>query len=204
MKKIVAVFFLFLTAVAPAFAAESPTGVVTAVTGDTAVIRRGSVIPAVAGMEIRKDDVLQSSSGGSMDISLNNLAGCRVLPSSEVNIDETVTENMRLNVASGNVILNLQKLPKTSRFRVETPTAVASVRGTQFWGRVDAASGDAVTTFAVREGAVDVLAKGARRNFRLKPGQALDIPREGKPTSRAALEDEMQAMEQASSVKTAA
>lgn len=204
MKKAVSSVFLFIFAALPVFAAESPTGVVTAVTGDAAVVRRGSLIPAVPGMEIRKGDVLQSNADGSVDISLNDLAGCRVLPSSAVNMDETAPEDMRLNVTSGNVILNLQKLPKMSKFRVETPTAVASVRGTQFWGRVDSASGDAVTTFAVREGAVDVFAKGARRSFRLKPGQALDIPRSGRPSSRAALEDEMKAMEQASSVKTAA
>jgi hypothetical protein len=51
---------------------------------------------------------------------------------------------------------------------------------------------------------VDVLAKGAHHNFRLKPGRALDIPRSGRPTSRAALEGEMQAMEQASAIKTVA
>ncbi len=203
MKKTVAAFFLFILAALPA-SADSPVGTVTTVTGDAAVERRGSFIPAVPGMEIRKGDVFQSGPGGSMDISLNDLAGCRILPSSEVNLEETASENMRLNVVSGNVILNLQKLPRASKFRVETPTAIASVRGTQFWGRVDSASGDAVTTFAVREGEVKVLARGARRNFRLKPGQAVDIPRSGRPVSRKALEGEMQAMEQASTVKTAA
>lgn len=203
MKKAAAALFLFLLSALPA-GADSPTGVVTTVTGDAAVVRRGSLIPAVSGMDVRKDDVLRAGTGGSMDVSLNGLAGCRLLSSTEVRVDGVAREDMRLSVVDGNVILNLQKLGGKSKFRVETPTAVASVRGTQFWGRVDAAGGDAVTTFAVREGAVDVLAKGARRTFRLKPGQALDIPRVGKPASRDALEEEMQAMEQASTIKTAA
>lgn len=202
MNKIVAALILLVSAAVPAFAESASTGVVTAVTGETAVVRRGSLIPAVPGMDIRKSDVLQAGAGSSIDVSLNSLAGCRVMADSEVLVEETKTENMRMNVASGNVLLNLRKLPKDSKFRVETPTAVASVRGTQFWGRVDSATGDAVTTFAVREGAVDVLAKNAGRTYRLQPGKALDIPRTGKqPKTREALSEEMGAMEGAETIK---
>jgi hypothetical protein len=206
MKRIAAFLALSLvTLVLPAHADEaSPIGTVTAVSGSTAIAHRGSLIPAAQGMQVRKGDLVRSGKDGTLDVSLNDLAGCRLLAGTELDMQETKPSDMRLNVKSGNVILNLQKLPHGAKFRVETPTAVASVRGTQFWGRVDSATGDTVTTFAVREGAVDVLAKGAGRNFRLKPGQALDIPKNGKPTARQALPDEMQAMEQATTVRTAA
>src|SRR5690349_10658886 len=138
MKKITALMSLVLMAAAlPALADESPVGTVTGVTGDVTVVRRGSFIPVVKDMEIRKDDLIRAAAGGTADVSLNNLAGCRVLGSTECAVEETAKENMRFNVTTGNVILNLQKLPSDSKFRIETPTAVASVRGTQFWGRVD-------------------------------------------------------------------
>lgn len=191
-------------AVAAAAEAEASRAVVTSASGGASVLRRGTPVQAAEGMELRKDDVITTPSTGGIDVSLNGLAGIRVLGGTEARLDDTKESDMRVNVVNGNVILNLEKLPRSSRFRLETPTAVAAVRGTQFWGRVDRQTGPAVTTFAVREGAVDVYGKAARRSFRLKQGQALDLPSgEGRIKPRAALAEEMSAMEQASTIRTA-
>ena len=114
---------------------------------------------------------------------------------------------MHLKIMSGNAVLNLKKLSPASTFKVETPTAVAAVRGTQFWGRVDLQKADnPVTTFAVREGIVTVMVKNAGKLFYLKKGQALDIPKNTSiaPSIRPALDAEMEAMKQASAIKTSA
>ena len=48
------------------------------------------------------------------DMSMNELAGCRLLANSRVKIDGWKLENMALSVEKGNVILNLEKLPEKS------------------------------------------------------------------------------------------
>ena len=142
-----------------------------------------------------------------LDVSVNGLAGCRLLESSECSLTAVEKNSMQLDVTQGNVVLNLAKLPGESIFRLETPTAVASVRGTQFWGRVDTKqAGNPVTTFAVREGKVDILDKVSKGSFNLEKGQALDIPKDpaATPSVRVALAGEMQAMEQADAIKITA
>ncbi|HXV18743.1 MAG TPA: FecR domain-containing protein, partial [Candidatus Omnitrophota bacterium] len=112
-----------------------------------------------------------------------------------------------LKITKGNAILNLDKLPAQSSFKVETPTAIAAVRGTQFWGRVEASLPEnPVTTFAVRQGTVEIFAKSVEKTFTLEAGQALDIPavETTVPVIRPALEGEMAAMAQADSIRTAA
>ncbi len=178
------------------------------VSGDVKVMRAGQEIPAQTKDTLKKGDKLVTGASPSCtaDMSMNDLAGCRVLPNSEVEVAGWKPENMSLNVISGNVILNLKKLPADSSFKVETPTAVAAVRGTQFWGRVEGSSDSPVTTFAVRQGEVDITDKASSQTFKLMAGQALDLPKTASapPVMREALPGEMQAMEQADAIASQA
>ena len=138
-----------------------------------------------------------------VDMSMNGLAGCRVLAGSQVEVASWKSENMSLSVEKGNVILNLDKLPKESSFKIETPTAVATVRGTQFWGRVEGKAREtSVTTFAVRRGTVEIMDKLSSLNFRLEKGDALDLNGKagGALLIRPALDEEMEAMAQADDI----
>lgn len=209
MKKIVLVLAA-LTALAsqtPLFAAVEY-NVVSSFTGNPQILRNGETIPVSARMLLYSGDIVKTPTPESrVDLSVSGLAGCRVLPSSEFTIVNGNWSNMRMKIVSGNAILNLAKLPKDSSFELETPTAIAAVRGTQFWGRVDAQNpGNPVTTFAVREGTVEIFAKTAGKLFNLEKGQALDIPADASviPLIRPALDAEMQAMAQASSISTSA
>ena len=172
------------------------------VLGDVKVMREGQEMAAAQNDALKKGDKLMTGPDCTADMSMNDLAGCRVLPGSEVEVAGWKPENMSLNVVSGNVVLNLKTLPKDSNFKVETPTAVATVRGTQFWGRVEGPSDSPVTTFAVREGVVEIMDKASSQMFTLNPGQALDLSKDAAtpPALREALPGEMQAMEQADSI----
>lgn len=209
MKKIVLVLAALTVLVlqTPLFAA-SDNIVVSSFAGSPVILRGDQTIPVTAGMQCQAGDIVKTpTSESSVDISVNGLAGCRILPASEFTIVNGSQSDMRLKILSGNAILNLEKLPQGSSFQLETPTAVAAVRGTQFWGRVDAQNpGNPVTTFAVREGTVEIIAKAAGKTFRLEKGQALDIPADESivPLIRPALDAEMQAMAQASSIRTSA
>ena len=208
MQKKILIILLFLTlSHAPLFA-ETENIVVNTTVGQPQILRETKIIPAQPGTKCRTGDVLMTPSAGcSLDISVNGLAGCRVLPTSEFVITDGSKSDMRVQIKTGNAIMNLEKLPADSTFRVETPTAVATVRGTQFWGRVQPVSTDnPMTTFAVREGTVNVLDKKTGEIFSLKKNQAIDIAKDGSrpPVIRPALDGEMKAMEQASGIKTSA
>ena len=207
MKRSRSALYMALTTLLFASGACAQEGqvVVTHMEGQPMILRAGETLPASVGLQCLETDTLMTPDGAQLDVTLNGKAGCRVLPQTEVSLQSTGSD-MKVQVARGNVILNLDKLNEGSTFQVETPTAIASVRGTQFWGRVETAStGDPVTTFAVREGAVEVLVKSASQSFRLEQGQALDIPLSGAlPVVRPALAGELQAMEQADSIRTAA
>jgi len=181
--------------------------VVSNLQGSATILRDGQSLPVSAGMPCEKKDVIQTGPNCTLDLAMNDVAGCRLLASSECALMRMGKRNMHLNITSGNAIFNLKKLSPASTFKVETPTAVAAVRGTQFWGRVDTkTAANPVTTFAVRSGAVEVLAKASGTSFTLKQGQALDIPKDAAapPSMRPALAGEMAAMEQASGIKTSA
>ena len=209
MKKIIylAAAFGLLTAL-PAFS-ETSEVVVSNVQGDVQIQRGTTMMPVTAGMTCQQGDIVKTGANCSADVTMNKLAGVRLLASSSGTITSSEKESMMVTINSGNAILNLNKLPKDSTFKVETPTAIAAVRGTQFWGRVGdqkfegAGLPKPYTTFAVRQGSVEILAKNANKQFTLQPGEALDIPQEAEelPGIRKALPEEMKAMEQADSIK---
>ncbi len=207
MKKIFWLVVSFLAfAQAPSFAED--TIVVKSMLGNPHIQRGFQKISAQPGMKLQTGDVVVTSAANSqLDLSVNGLAGCRVLPTSEFVVVDATRTAMKVEIKSGNAIMNLKKLPMSSSFQVETPTAVATVRGTQFWGRVQPATPtNLVTTFAVREGKVEVKDKKSGKAVLLKKGFAVDIATDGSklPVIRPALDGEMQAMAQASQIKTSA
>lgn len=201
-------FFLFLASCSlfPAnslWAAEAKMAV-TGMKGDCQILREDASVAAKMGAECQKSDVIKTGEDGQMDVTWNGRLGCRVLPSTELALKDTNRDAMVVEVNAGNIILNVKSLPKESTFRVESPTAVATVRGTQFWGRVENSDPlNPVTTFAVRKGKVEIMDKNSSQTFFIKPGYALDIPKElnASPKIRKALPVEMDTMAQADNIK---
>ncbi len=202
MKKILVGLVVLALFSGQAFAASEGC-TVNQVVGSVQVIRDGQTTDAKVKDTLKKGDVIQTGENCMADMSMNELAGCRLLAGSRVKVAGWKLENMSLEVEKGNVILNLEKLPEKSTFKVETPTAIAAVRGTQFWGRVDDKNPDnSVTTFAVREGTVEItpLTGTDKSPYILSPGEAIDLSEGSAPSKRQALPEEMQAMEQANAV----
>lgn len=199
-------FMLSLSLFGRPLSALAQEAAVTYLEGEAFILRGSDKIPAALGSLCQTGDLLETGGHCTLDLTLNDLAGCRLLASSQAEITNTDASDMRVAIKSGNAVLNLKKLPKNSSFRVETPTAIAAVRGTQFWGRVETQNpANPVTTFAVREGIVEIFAKTSNQTFTLEKGQALDIPLDGSlPTVRVALNAELKAMEQADAIKTSA
>ena len=154
---------------------------------------------------IQDDDILKTEADGILDVSIDNLAGSRILSSSESSVVSTDAGQMRVRVMTGDILLNVEKLPRGSSFKVETPTAIASVRGTQFSCHVDnRITGNPVASFAVREDAVDVSVFGTGETITVAEGRALDIPKNltGPLATRSAFGIELANLEQSSTIHT--
>ncbi len=168
-----------------------------AVTGDAFVANQDGIQRAKKGMTCEAGDMVMTRQGCHLDLSVGGQAGCRMLPGTTAAIGSVTPERIKLVVAEGNVVLNVKKLAAGSEFTVDTPTSVAAVRGTQFWGRVTGGeSASPVTTFAVREGSVQIYDKASSKSVTVNAGQAVDMAggKAGDPVVRTALPDEMNAM----------
>ncbi len=201
---------LFLMLVSVALAApstswcESTAGQiqVNAIKGEASVIRADQTLPIKTGDTLQQGDKISTGSDGTVDLTLNNVAGYRALPDSESSVLTADPHDMNLSVTKGKVVINLSKLSKDSTFQVKTPTAIAAVRGTQF--SCAANPGDAGSSFAVREGSVEVMTFSTGESIVLNEGFALDIPVDfsGALSPREAQGMELATLDQASSIKT--
>ncbi len=91
-------------------------------------------------------------------------------------------ETIGVRVAEGHVIANVRKIdPNSERFEVQTPTAVAAVRGTKFSTRVlPAVQGNPKVKFRVFRGKIAILDPRTRKSRRLlDDGDTLDIEPNG-------------------------
>jgi hypothetical protein len=194
----------FLLSASPIlFAADG--SAITGLDGKASIIREGQTMPAQLGMELKAGDAIQTDSGSSVDFAMNGTVGTRVTSSSEAILEDSNKENMKIRVKVGKLLLNLDKLPTKSSFKVETPTAVAVVRGTQFSVQVDTLNmNNPTSSFAVRDGNIQVFMPGTNETFNLGQGQAIDIPKDliRTPSIRQAAGNELRSLEQTSLVKT--
>ncbi len=208
MKNILTVFAvaLGLALIAPSHASTNQV-VISHLDGEASIIRDDGYHTAVIGMECFQNDIIGVANGGTLDLAINNNAGCRFLGNTQATLNHINPGNTRLTILQGNVILNIDKLKPGETFAIETPMAIAWVRGTKFWGRVlprNAVEDGIVATIAVLEGSVRIQPIGSDQIVDLKAGQAVDISKEAIPTVRPALQAELDAMAMANEIAIAA
>jgi ferric-dicitrate binding protein FerR (iron transport regulator) len=183
---------------APAQAAEVK---VTGVTGEAFLAGKDGIARLKPGMTCGSGDMVMTRKGGQLEIVIDGKAGCRLLSETTAAIGGAAPGRMGLLVAEGEVVLNVKKLPADSEWVLDTPTSVASVRGTQFWGRVAGGQTGAESTFAVKEGSVQVMSKETGSVVDLNAGQAVDLtPASQELQVRAAFPAEMAAMKAADDI----
>jgi hypothetical protein len=159
MKKaaLIPMIFALATAGLAAEASAEGTVVVRTVKGNARVVRNGQETPLTPDARLHDGDVIRTGEGETLDFAMNAVAGARVLPDSECEIEKSSEEDMVVRLQTGKVMTNLKKLKRNSSFRVATPTAIATVRGTQFLSQAQSVGEDGVkSTFSVRDDAVQV------------------------------------------------
>lgn len=175
MKRILGLL-LMMTAFTWSAYAAAPAIVVTGLQGEAVLTVDGSDVPVKEGMEISEGGVLKSNSQGVVDVSIRGNSGFRFLPDTKAIFTSTDPKRMKIELENGNLLARFKnKVDPDSTFEVETPAAVLAVRGTQFWGRVTSPQENSMTSFAVRDGVVNVTAKVSGEGYILKGGDAIDL-----------------------------
>jgi len=164
-----ALLLVFLVFFTKSFAIVQRVAVVDLVTGSgrVQVHGRGELVPLQVGRLVRAGDVVRTGPDSSVELRWVRWAGgarIKLGPNTTFTVKRAVRnrstgkEESRLRVDEGTLWIRLRKaLRGKSKFEVETPTAVAAVRGTVF--RV-AVAPDGTSRISVWEGAVSVTAEG--------------------------------------------
>jgi len=84
------------------------------------------------GMELKLDYNIKTSAGSSASIALYEGEIVRLGENTEVSISELTKESVKINQSSGSTWNKITKISGIKDYSVETPTTVATVRGTGF------------------------------------------------------------------------
>ncbi|AYV54947.1 iron dicitrate transport regulator FecR [Leptospira kmetyi] len=197
IRLLTAIAVLFSFTVCKPKVAESSDAVVTFLKGKASVIETGKELSPLA--NVTEKQSVKTDSEAVLDLT-SKLGSFRLLGGSTATLATLNAESASFQVSEGNVLIKAGKLAKGQSLLVDTPTVVAAVRGTQFWGRVNGK--DESGTFAVREGAVEITRKSDNARVLIEAGQAVDLkPGEKDLKPRTAAKEELAAMEQIDQMK---
>ncbi|AVV50671.1 sigma factor regulatory protein, FecR/PupR family [Leptospira santarosai str. HAI134] len=197
IRLLIAIPILFFSVVCKPKAFESSDAVVTFLKGKASIVETGKELSPLA--NVTEKQSVKTDSDAVLDLT-SKLGSFRLLGGSTATLAALNADSASFQVSEGNVLIKAGKLTKGQSLLVDTPTVVAAVRGTQFWGRVNGR--DETGTFAVREGAVEITRKSDHTKVLIEAGQAVDLkPGDKELKARAAAKEELAAMEQIDQMK---
>jgi hypothetical protein len=141
-------------------------GIITGISGTVTVLLEDSTIwtEAEVNTQLRAGDRIRTADNSSAVITFFEGSTTELKPNTEIGITELIIEvgpestTVSLEQIIGTTINRVQKLVDTaSSYEIETPSAVAAVRGTEYEVAV---MSDSTTTVVVTEGSVLVTAQG--------------------------------------------
>ena len=141
---LVAVLALMLVSAVPARAQQSPAGRVKTVSGSAFIVRGGAVLPAQPGQVVFQADALRTGADGTIGVTLKDDTRLALGPGSEVRLERfayapgTTGLGMVLKFVRGVTAYVSGRMAKLApdSIRLETPSAIVGVRGTNLVIRV--------------------------------------------------------------------
>jgi len=130
------------------------------------------------GQILKKNDVIRTKKKSTLDINIAGLASIRLLSKTRLKLNNIEVDKIRATIPRGDILVKVAQLKKNMEFKIVSPTAVAGVRGTEFWGQVKK-KGKA-GTFAVKDGSIELTLKASGEKVIVKKGQAIDYSAKGK------------------------
>lgn len=175
---------LFLAAVLCAGPAAARDAVLVKAQGKVSVKADGSekFVPAKEGSLLLYGDTVRVGKRSVAQLTLGADAAVLLREETEFLIGGSAGQT-ELDFSFGEFLIGLhKKLSKKQSFRVRTPSAVASVRGTLFWGKADKKNKS--TTYAGFGGKVSVEAQG--KTVEVAPGKTVTVAFGAAPAEPAA------------------
>jgi hypothetical protein len=183
--------------VGPAARAAEPVGAVAALEGSADVLREGGAwTPLAAGDQIMLGDRVRTAAASKIKILFRDESVMTLAASSEMTVDQQVAaaapvSRFSLLVGAVRAIVTEAYGTSGASFELETPTAIAGVRGTGFIASYDPAASETVVV-----GLFDTTVVRAREDKRgaravnVVAGQATSVRRGSFPTVPAPMADE--------------
>lgn len=101
--------------------------------GDVSVTRDNKILPVSSGMELKSGDIIKTGSGSNAEITYKDRSKIAIKEKSTVTVGNSgIKDSDNVSLSSGNIFATFLKMGKDNKKKVYTPTAVASVRGTEF------------------------------------------------------------------------
>ncbi|XDD49944.1 FecR domain-containing protein [Leptospira sp. WS92.C1] len=132
---------------------------------------------------LNESDIILTKAGGAVDIGLTDSSVIRVKENTKLILKELRDNNgsqIRMNLAAGRILNVVEKERKGSNYYVETPSAVAAVRGTSF--EVSASESESVVFVAA--GAVEVTSLNvSKKVYILEASKLVTVNQDGEVES---------------------
>jgi len=104
--------------------------------GKSEIVRDSKSIPVKVNDLVRKGDLIRTLGDGQVSVQLSSGAIFRMSPQTEVLLQDLVHDSsglrVQMDVRKGSLASQIDKLGSKDSYKVTAPTAIASVRGTQF------------------------------------------------------------------------
>ncbi len=119
---------------------------------------KGAWKEAEIGESLDEGDFLRVDEDSYCEVQFGNTATIRIQQNTEVSLKKVLLQmevtRVKVGLVAGSLLCKVRKLSKNDRFKVQTPSVVCGVRGTQFGVKYDKDKG---TVVAVKKGKVAVL-----------------------------------------------
>ncbi|MEQ9363554.1 MAG: FecR family protein [Leptospirales bacterium] len=153
--------------------------IVSHASGDVVMERAGQQSPIATGQELQAQDYLVTGEASSVDLAVTGYGVVKIGAATRVQVQSltktTGGSEARLRLERGNVASFINRQDKNDRFSIESPTAIAGVRGTSFMMSVDDSRKEPKVKVAVLSGAVAVQLPGQSEEVILEKNSQLTI-----------------------------
>lgn len=156
--RIVAALLMFVALPAMADATNAAVGVVTEASGNVRILRADAYYQAAQGVNVTSRDIIETPSGGSAQLEMNDGSILRLGPDSRLALSEYRLDgsgnvvSAALDVISGWLQFQVAKLHQNAAFHFDTTVMTIGIRGTE--GTIDARNSQG--GLYLEEGAVKV------------------------------------------------
>lgn len=155
---------------------------ITFLSGEVYVSRdSGEWKEAVIGESLKQGDSLRVDEDSYCEVQFGNTATIRIQQNTEVRLKDILLQmrltKVKVALTAGAVLCKVRKLSKNDRFKIQTPSVICGVRGTQFVVRFSRSKG---TVVAVKRGRVAVLpavldVDAIKEKLKTKPKELLAV-----------------------------